>query len=278
MARMTASRPTIKQGARQMPIGQLVNNVIKPKSAYPSSLPFTPGLHVMSDPDGKLTLTGSDVDAMLDQSGNGFNVSHAAGFKATRNMTHQLDGKNSIDSTTGNFYDYTTAAGVTQEDVFPSRNGTIMGVIEVESYRNFFGEEDWIFCVAVPASGPGAGAFSVSVITGPKIRFRVTVGSGGQVVDIAISLNTKYVITMHWDGTIKLKAQVDDGVEQQNAAGGTHDALAQNRLQMLGNSAVSGGRFDGWLWELFGKDGDVGATNIEAAKQYFKGKYASLNV
>lgn len=245
----------------------------QPPSA-PTGLPFTPTFHVVSDPDGALSLSGNDLTGMLDQSGNGFDTTLFGGSYASRSTTHLLDGKNSIDATDGNVHDYRCAVGVTQEDLFPSRDGTVMAVIEVQSYTNFFGEEDWIFGTTLGGNSP----FSISVRAGLSLRFRTTTGGSGQTIDIAISANTKYVITMHWDGTIKLKAQVDDNAEQQNAFGGTFDVLAQSRIQMLADSSTSGGRFDGWLWEALAADGDVGAAAIEAAKQYLKGKYSSLNV
>lgn len=242
-------------------------------TALAAALVGLDSLQVLSDPDTALDLDGNLIDAMLDQSGAGNDLTVFAGTRAARSTTHQLDGKNAIDCSSGDFFDYQTAAGVTQEDVFPSGDGTIMAIVEVQSYRNFFGEEDWIAGTAACAIG----AFTMSVISGPKIRCRVT-KSSGQVLDLVVSANTVYVVTMHWDNTIKLKAQLDNGTEAQNTSGGTFDSLTQARVQMLGNTAVSGGRLDGYVWELGMGDGDIGASAIAANKALWKARYPSLNV
>lgn len=253
--------------------GGEVNSDDATVTVAPTELQGLDTLQIKSDPDSCLTLTGAAIDAMLDQSGNGRDISYSAGTKAARSTSHQLDGKNSI-APTAALADYRAAAGVTQEDVFPSGNGTIQAIVEVTAYSNFFGAEDQIIGNLDGPTGP----FCISVISGPKLRLRVTKGSG-RVLDFSVNAGDKNVITMHWDNTIKLKGQLNNDTETQNADGGTFDALTQKVIQMLGDNATTGGHFQGYLWELGCGDGDIGATLIAANKAFWKdGDYPSLPV
>lgn len=248
MARMTASRPTIKQGARQMPIGQLVNLNLKPKGLGVVDRPATSML-LIADPDAALSLTGSNVNSMHEQQELLVDCNYGAGTKWTRE-TAVLDGFN-VMRHAGAYVEYrfpNIADGKLNKWISsPGGNapeGCLVLVFKPTSVETVYGE--WfttqfaLACVQAGMINDGTDKF--------KFAIRDT---GGTLLSVAVacSLNNWHYAIMRWT-TTHIYLSIDGGVETA-AAMGTEGGVSNmaSRLQVLSDGAT-GERARGDFMEL----------------------------
>lgn len=184
-------------------------------------------VRIAADNDTMLTLTGSNIDAFLDQSGNGRTFSNTGeGMRWTRSAA-QL-GTLGVAVAGGDYNRYLTAAGVTLSTLFGASAGTIVTVARCDDVS----ATRYLFSQSSPAH------IRLETSAGPNLVFRYNnSGTGNVTVSRSITLSQWFIAVARWDGT-SFYLSIDGGTEA--SALGTTPVAMTSRVAIVGDGGTAG--------------------------------------
>lgn len=182
---------------------------------------------IAADADTMLTLTGSNIDAFLDQSGNGRTFGNTGeGTRWTRSAAQLLT--KGVAVAGGDYNRYLTAAGVTLSTLFGASAGTIVTVARCDDVS----ATRYLFSQSSPAH------IRLETSAGPNLVFRYNNnGTGNVTVSRSITLSQWFIAVARWDGT-SFYLSIDGGTEA--SALGTTPVTITSRVAIVGDGGTAG--------------------------------------
>ncbi len=228
------------------------------------SMPASATFRVKGDPDGGLTLTGSNVNTIIDSvSGEALTF---GGAKATR-QTAVLDGFNILRGSCDYYVSANTTAGKLQSFIscngsFEAATGCFVGVMKATASDSVIFSCRFVSCITITMIDD-AGT--------PKLQAWVRDLAGGiTTVAVACSLNVFHRFSVRWDAD-RLYVSVDAGAESNDAhssVGGVSNL--NSRMELLGDVDTGGG----WRGD-FVELAIIGPSDLAAAMAYYAQQYPS---
>ena len=172
-----------------------------------------------ADPDSHLTLTGANIDAYLDQSGNSRTYTNISGTKNTRDTTNKLDGYNTMAASA-----YGEYRGTAASNLFTVGAGTIICVCNV---TNVVAARQ-LFTLRTNEN------LQMVVYDNSGTKFKFTLNDGGaKNIEVAASTGAWQVLTARWDGS-NIMAQCNNTAATPVAAGNV--ASLATEAEIMGSS------------------------------------------
>lgn len=222
---------------------------------------------VYTDTDSALTLSGSNITAFKDQSGNAYDYTHTAeGTVWTRSTSVLLNAKNTA-VPGGDYTRYLTAVGVTVASLFGAtgETGTIVAVARCDDVS----ATRYLFTQASPAY------IRIETAAGPNIVFRFNnSGSGNVTVSRSITTTKFHLIIARWNGT-NFYLSVDGGAE--DSAAGTTPVATTSRVSIGGDGGTAGFWRNG-LAHLRTYNVCKTPTQVANLVSYFNSRYGTFPV